>query len=76
MRNHTATHIMNYALTKVFGKVQQAGSLVSSEKLTFDFTTLKVQEQFLYSNLSMYIYCTVIVKFCVLFEFTKVLFLA
>eukprot|EP00457_Paulinella_chromatophora_P001081 gb/GEZN01001083.1/.p1 GENE.gb/GEZN01001083.1/~~gb/GEZN01001083.1/.p1 ORF type:complete len:1079 (-),score=263.95 gb/GEZN01001083.1/:85-3321(-) len=40
-KNHTCTHLLNLALRQTIGETKQEGSLVDTEKLRFDFASMK-----------------------------------
>ena len=42
MANHSATHLMSFALENVLGEIRQQGSMVGDSYFTFDFTCRKV----------------------------------
>jgi len=44
MANHSATHLLRFALENVLGEVRQQGSMVRNSNFTFDFTCRKVRE--------------------------------
>ncbi|XP_071170460.1 alanine--tRNA ligase, cytoplasmic-like isoform X2 [Mytilus edulis] len=45
MKNHTATHILNRCLRKIYDNVRQEGSRVSPHKFSFDFSTTSQMKQ-------------------------------
>ncbi|XP_064638396.1 alanine--tRNA ligase, cytoplasmic-like isoform X2 [Lineus longissimus] len=45
MCNHTATHMVNHALRQVFKNVHQKGSVVTSDRLSFDFNCLETVDR-------------------------------
>lgn len=63
MANHSATHLVSFALENVLGEIRQQGSMVGAKNFTFDFTCRKVCSCHIFlvdSDLLICLICTVL----------------